>query len=192
MPTLEEYAVEVKDLVGGLAASTDHATVKVRVEPEAWVEAITTARDELGLGYLSFISAIDWSNDVAVGDPPAEEVVERYEMICGIGDTSEGRFVVFSADIDKDEPVIGSLTGVYPGAEWHEREAAEMFDIRFTGLANTANIYLPDGFVGHPLKKSFPLLAREVKPWPGDVDVEALPGGTDAADDGPSTENPEA
>lgn len=188
---LEDFANEVKDLVGGLSATADYDTIKVRVDAAAWVDSVTKARDELGLGYLSFISAIDWANDVAIGDPPAEPVVERYEMLCGIGDVTEGRFVIFSADIDKEAATIGSLTGVYPGAEWHEREAAEMFDIAFKGLANSTNIYLPDGFVGHPLQKSYALLAREVKPWPGDVNVEGLPGGDDE-DDGPSTENPEA
>ncbi len=192
MPTLEDLATEVNDVVGGLGAAVAFDTVKVRVEAAAWVESIATAKEELGLGYLSFVSAIDWANDVAIGDPPAETVVERYEMLCGVGDISEGRFVVFSADLDKDNPSIGSLTAVFPGAEWHEREAAEMFDITFEGLANTANIYLPDGFVGHPLQKSFALLAREVKPWPGDVDVEGLPGSEGDDEAGPSTENPEA
>ncbi len=182
MPQLEDFAAEVSELVGALSASSEHGTVKVRLEPAAWVDAIGMARDQLGLGFLSFISAIDWANDVAVGDPPSEPVDERYEMLCGLGDVTEGRFVVFSADIDKQSPEIGSLTGLFPGAEWHEREATEMFDITFKGLGNRSNIYLPDGFEGHPLQKSFALLAREVKPWPGDVDVEGLPGAADDED----------
>jgi NADH-quinone oxidoreductase subunit C len=51
-----------------------------------------------------------------------------------------------------------------------------MFGIRFDGHPNLTNIYLPTGFEGHPLRKDFPLLARHVKPWPGLVDVEAMPG----------------
>lgn len=189
MPTPEEFAATVLEVVGGTSSSTDYGTVKVKVDPDKWVESIETARDELGLAYLSFISVIDWSNEVAIGDPPAQEVEERYEMLCAIGDMTEGNLVIFSADLPKDEPTIGSLTDVYPGAEWHEREAHEMFSISFTGLRNSSHIYLPEGFVGHPLKKSYALLAREVKPWPGDVDVEDMP---EAASDGPSTENPEA
>lgn len=65
--------------------------------------------------------------------------------------------------------------GVYPGANWHEREAAEMFGISFEGHPNLVQLYLPGGFEGHPLRKSFPLLTREVKPWPGTVDVEGMP-----------------
>ena len=57
-----------------------------------------------------------------------------------------------------------------------------MFGIEFRGNPNPVNIYLPDEFVGHPLRKSFPLLTREVKPWPGDVDVEGMPGDDDDED----------
>ncbi len=57
-----------------------------------------------------------------------------------------------------------------------------MFGIAFDGHPNLVNLYLTDGFEGHPLRKSYALLTREVKPWPGTVDVEDMP----------STENPEA
>jgi NADH-quinone oxidoreductase subunit C len=51
-------------------------------------------------------------------------------------------------------------------------------------------LYLPDEFQGHPLRKTFPLLSREVKPWPGTVDVEDMPSSmnTEAGDEGESTE----
>jgi NADH-quinone oxidoreductase subunit C len=50
-----------------------------------------------------------------------------------------------------------------------------MFGIVFDGHPNLTHLYLPDGFEGHPLRKTFPLLTREVKPWPGTVDVEDMP-----------------
>jgi NADH-quinone oxidoreductase subunit C len=65
-----------------------------------------------------------------------------------------------------------------------------MFGIEFDGHPQLIKLYLPEGFLGHPLRKSFPLLSREVKPWPGKVDVEGMPGQED--EDEPSTENPEA
>ena len=52
----------------------------------------------------------------------------------------------------------------------------EMFGIDFKGHPDLRNMYLPMDFEGHPLRKDFPLLARLVKPWPGIVDVEPLPG----------------
>ncbi len=58
-----------------------------------------------------------------------------------------------------------------------------MFGITFDGHPCLKHLYLPGAFEGHPLRKDFPLLARLVKPWPGIVDVEALPG-SDDDDDG--------
>ena len=189
---LQEFADSVAAAVGGEAEIT-FDTVKVHVPAERWVEVLTTARDDLGFRYFSFLSAIEWTNDPAVGYPLTDEVEERIEVICTVGDVFEGRRVTFSTDLPVDSPTIASLVDVYAGANWHEREAHEMFGIHFEGHPNLIHLYLPEGFTGNPLRKSFPLLSREVKPWPGDVDVEAMPTeGGDAAADEPSTENPEA
>ena len=65
---------------------------------------------------------------------------------------------------------------MYAGANWHEREAAEMFGIDFVGHPNLRNLYLPGAFEGNPMRKDFALLSRRIKPWPGIVDVEPMPG----------------
>ena len=189
---LDAYARSVSEAVGALRYSTDHATVKVRVAPNAWSDTLHTAKSELGLVYFSYLSAIDWSNEVEVGDAPAEPVEERYELLCGVGDLTDGRVVHFSTDLSKDAASIASLVPIYAGANWHEREANEMFDISFEGHPNPAKLYLPTEFEGHPLQKSYPLLSREVKPWPGTVDVEGMPEVDEAETTpaGASTENP--
>ena len=182
---LGSFAESVAAAVGG-RAEIAHGTVKVRIAPTVWKEALTVARDELGLVFLSWLSAVDWSNEVAVGDEHDEPVEERYEMLCAVSDLTDGNLVVISTDIDHEAPSVDSLTDVYPGANWHEREAAEMFGIDFVGHPDLVKLYLPDEFEGHPLRKSYPLLSREVKPWPGKVDVEDMPeSGTQ-----PTTENP--
>lgn len=192
---LAELAEQMAAAAGG-RAEISHGTAKVRVDASAWKESLTVARDRFGLVFLSWLSAVDWSNDAAVGDPPDPPVEERFEMLCAVSDLDQGRLVLVSADIDRAAPSIDSLCGVYPGADWHEREAAEMFGIDFAGHPDLAKLYLPDGFEGHPLRKSYPLLSREVKPWPGKVDVEDMPedGPGPAAGNGmgPSTVNPGA
>lgn len=182
---LAAFAESVASAVGG-RAEVAHSTAKVRVASGAWKQALTVAKDDLGLIFLSWLSAIDWSNEVAVGDEHAEPVEERYEMLCAVSDLTGGDLVVICTDIEHDAPSIESVTDVYRGANWHEREAAEMFGIDFVGHPDLIKLYLPDAFEGYPLRKSYPLLSREVKPWPGKVDVEGMP------DNGakPSTENP--
>ncbi len=194
LPPLAELANAIANSVGGQAAF-NFETAKVRVDPTTWVTSLTAARDEFGLRFFSWLSAIDWSNEVAQGEKLSTEVEERYELMAAVGDLDEGNLVIFSTNLGKDQPRIPSLVDVYAGANWHEREAAEMFGIDFEGHPQLKKLYLPEGFVGHPLRKSFPLLSREVKPWPGKVDVEGMPGQGDddePSPDEPSTENPEA
>lgn len=184
---LADYAAQVAEAVGGEVVPAK-ATVKVKVPTDRWVEALTIARDDLGLVFFSWLSAVDWSNQVEVGDPPEEEVEERIELLCTVADISDGRRVTFSTDLDHDQPVVDSLIDVYPGADWHERETWEMFGVDFVGHPNLVHLYLPERFIGNPLRKSFPLLSREVKPWPGKVDVEGMP--EEEEQESPTTENP--
>lgn len=181
-----ELAERVAGIVGSDTWSDDYGTAKVMVDASGWVAAHAALKEELP--FFSWLSAIDWTTDVAVGDPPEDEnVEERFEVLSCLGDAATNAFVVLSTSLDKGSPVLDTVSTVYGGADWHEREAAEMFGIEFAGHPNLIHLYLPDAFEGHPLRKTFPLLSREVKPWPGTVDVEPMPD----EDDGPSTENPE-
>ena len=186
--TLEDLAAALAEASGG-TSTFSFGTAKVKVDRSAWIATCRRARDEFGLMFFSWLSAIDWANNVAVGDPLTETVDERYELLTALSDLSLGNMVIISTDLPKDDARVASLVEVFSGANWHEREAHEMFGIDFQGHPQLANLYLPDAFIGHPLRKSYPLLSREVKPWPGTVDVEGMPG---QADDEPSTENPEA
>ncbi|MEX1126411.1 MAG: NADH-quinone oxidoreductase subunit C, partial [Acidimicrobiia bacterium] len=126
---LREFADRVAETVRGVGEIT-YDTVKVKVPADRWVEIHRQARDDLGLVFFSWLSAVDWTVDVAVGDPPSGEVVDRFELLTTVADISEGRRVTFTTDLSKDDPVVASLVEVYSGANWHEREAAEMFGIR--------------------------------------------------------------
>ena len=187
---LQRFADSVADAVGG-TAEIQFDTIKVRVPNDSWVSAHVTARDDLDLVFFSWLSAIDWSNEVEAGDPLSDEVEERFEVLSALSDLAEGNLVIFSTDLSKDDPRLPSLVTTFAGANWHEREAYEMFGIQFEGHPNLIHLYLPDSFIGNPLRKSYPLLSREVKPWPGTVDVEAMPEQNGGGDE-PSTENPDA
>ena len=184
---LQESADSIAEAVGG-EADVQFGTIKVRVPAESWVDAHLAVRDEFDLVFFSWLSAIDWTNDVEVGDPPEEEVEAHIEVLSTVADLTEGKRVTLSTRLSNESPSISSLIEVYAGANWHEREANEMFGIDFEGHPNLVHIYLPESFIGNPLRKSYPLLSREVKPWPGKVDVESMPEKPEE----PTTENPEA
>ena len=100
----------------------------------------------------------------------------RIQVLASVAKPGTDQRVLLKADVPDDDPRVPTWTHVYSGAAWHERETHEMFGITFDGNPDLRNIYLPTEFEGHPLRKEFPLLARVVKPWPGIVDVEPMPG----------------
>jgi len=169
-----EVAERFAALVDAASWTGEHGTAKIVVPRERWVEVHDALKEHFP--FFSFLSAIDWSAEVSVGDPPREDAVTgRYEVFTRLSDVDEGKALIVSADLPADDATVDSLIDVYGGADWHEREAYEMFGIHFEGHPNLIKLYLPDGFEGHPLRKSFPLLSREVKSWPGTVDVESMP-----------------
>ncbi|MEE8457631.1 MAG: NADH-quinone oxidoreductase subunit C [Acidimicrobiia bacterium] len=172
---LEEYAAGITERLGAEGFAVAFDTVRVFVDRDRWVDTINEARKELP--FFSWLSAIDWSKETEVGDGVADpdELEERFEVLCRLSSVTTADGAIFICTLPKDDATIGSLTATIGGAEWHEREAHEMFGIMFEGNKNLIPLYLPDDFLGNPLLKSFPLIAREVKPWPGDVDVEGLP-----------------
>jgi NADH-quinone oxidoreductase subunit C len=99
----------------------------------------------------------------------------RFQVFCRVYSIARHVGVTLKADLADEDPSVESLTAVFRGADWHEREAWEMYGFDFVGHPGLRHLYLPGEFEGHPLRKDFPLLAREVKPWPGLVNVEAIP-----------------
>jgi NADH-quinone oxidoreductase subunit C len=182
-----------RELGDGIIESADaFGMLVVRVKPDAWRRAAEVSKQALECDYLSFISGIDWQPAPREGDEAGGDTsspVQPTEMTFGVGG-SAGRMqvfahvqstkhhwgVTFKTDVDESNPHAESWVATYPGADWHERECWEMYGVAFDGHPSLRHLYLPSEFEGHPLRKDYPLLARIVKPWPGLVDVEAMPG----------------
>ncbi|MCX7620591.1 MAG: NADH-quinone oxidoreductase subunit C [Acidimicrobiales bacterium] len=169
----------------------------VRVTRDAWRDAARFARFELACEFFDFLSAIDWmpspfgrdmdsQEDIAVfGKPQRESQPQRsgyaggdtrFQLFARVYSVSRHHGLIFKTDLPDDDLSADSWVPVYAGANWHERETWEMFGITFNGHPHLRHLYLPSDFEGHPLRKDFPLLSRRIKPWPGIVDVEPMPG----------------
>jgi NADH-quinone oxidoreductase subunit C len=135
----------------------------------AWVPAARYLRDRAGLDFFDWLSAVD----VPDGDPAGADVVAH--VAATTRHPAHPRRVprlLLRTRVPDADPVLPSLTAVWPGVAWHERETHEMFGIGFTGFDDGSGLglrplLLPDGFEGTPLRKSFVLTARASKPWPG-------------------------
>ena len=211
-PALQSLIDSFGDKLGdGLKASeVVGGDLWVRVDVSQWRRACEVAKNELGMDYFCFLSGIDWlpnptlagrevwdPNPNEASEPTAEAGEELKTGIAG-GDT---RFQVFArlystrthvgftlkADLDDERPTAPSIVSVYRGADWHERETWEMYGFDFEGHPGLRHLYLPGEFEGNPLRKDFPMLAREVKPWPGLVDKEQIPGEAEPAEEEAAT-----
>jgi NADH-quinone oxidoreductase subunit C len=120
--------------------------VQVVVRPEDLPAVLATARDKLGVLHLSFITVVDRRGSFEL----------TYELL-----DLRGAQVRVKTTIEGDEPVIGSVTGIYPTANWHEREAYDMFGVAFRGHPDLRRLYMwQDHFDHHPLLKSFEISTR--------------------------------
>ena len=150
-------------------------TLKINVDISSWIDTHKILKKDFNLSFFNWLSAVDWDNEVKTGDAPKEPVTPSFEILSCLSQTNSNNLVISSTVISKENPEIESLVDVFAGANWHEREAYEMFGINFLNHPNLTKLYLPDDYEGNPLLKSFELISREVKPWPGDVDVEGMP-----------------
>lgn len=129
-----------------------------------WRPAVERLRDD---GHTFF----DWLTAVDETDRPADA---GFDVVCHLLDVREpGNLrTVLARTRAPEGAAVPSLTGVFGGAAWHERETHEMFGIDFAGFDDGTGLglrplLLPDGFEGTPLRKSFVLAARASKVWPG-------------------------
>ena len=150
-------------------------TLKINVDTSSWIDTHKILKKDFNLSFFNWLSAVDWDNEVKTGDAPKEPVTPSFEILSCLSQTNSNNLVISSTVISKENAEIESLVDVFAGANWHEREAYEMFGINFLNHPNLTKLYLPDDYEGNPLLKSFELISREVKPWPGDVDVEGMP-----------------
>jgi NADH:ubiquinone oxidoreductase subunit C len=116
---------------------------RVRFRPEAALDLFRTMRDGLGFTHCSTVGGIDW--------------VDHREVFYVLWSDSRREYVLLSADLPADRPVIETASAVWPSANWHERETWELVDITFDHHPDLRHLLMPDGYAFHPLLRSFKL-----------------------------------
>lgn len=114
------------------------------VDKNHLVEVATAMRDEMGYDYLSSATAVDYHG-----------IVDEMEMVYHAYKTAGGPALLFKAQTNRNTPEIPSLIDVWPGADLQEREAFDLYGIKFAGHPNLKRILLWEGFNGHPMRKDW-------------------------------------
>jgi NADH-quinone oxidoreductase subunit C len=125
-----------------LEPAIDGAPLVVTVAPDQWFSFAQFAKDDLRCRYFSFLSAVDWKE---LG----------LEVIARLDNLDDRIGVLMKTRLGPGVSTCASITPIFRGANWMEREGYDMFGIHFEGHPDLRRILLSDDWVGHPLLKSY-------------------------------------
>ena len=145
-PRLDRYLEGFRNRHGLEEGVVEGNLVRLVIKPGDLTAVLMTAREALGILHLSFITVVDRVGSFEI----------TYELL-----DYRGGIVRLKTSVEDEEPVIDSVTKVYPTANWHEREAYDMFGIAFKGHPDLRRLYMwQDHFDHHPLLKSFEISTK--------------------------------
>lgn len=146
------------------------------VAPHDLVEVVTFLRDAPGLRmrFFTFLSAVDRS---VLGPEDAENKPHPLEVLIHLYSPDHRLHANIHVPVGPADPTCPTISHLFGGANWAERETHEMFGVRFEGHPGLTNLYLPEDFEGRPGLKSFKIPTRMIKDWPGAKDPEEAAAG---------------
>ncbi|MBI3149028.1 MAG: NADH-quinone oxidoreductase subunit C [Betaproteobacteria bacterium] len=154
---IETLAANLRETLGDEAgaASLDRGELTLLVPPAALVATLRALRDDRRLCFESLIDlcGVDYS-EYGDGEPPSSRFAVVYHLLSV---SRNWRLRVRSLVADERFPVVESVVGLWPSANWYEREAFDLYGIMFSGHPDLRRILTDYGFVGHPFRKDFPI-----------------------------------
>jgi NADH-quinone oxidoreductase subunit C len=131
----------------GLSAGDEWIRVEVQDIPATLTDLVAR-----GFGFLCFLTCVDHLATPVMPPPPA-----RFELVYELRNMAERRLIRVRASIGDEPPVAPSVSAIFPNANWDEREVYDLFGIEFTGHPDLTRILMPDDWVGHPLRRDYPV-----------------------------------
>jgi NADH-quinone oxidoreductase subunit C len=123
----------------------------IRVAPDQIRRALQALHDQ-GFKNILFMTAVDHLATPVLVPPP-----ERFEVVYQLRDVERHLEVRVRSFLPEENPHIASVQDIYPPANWDERETYDLFGIVFDGHPDLRRILMPDDWVGHPLRRDYPV-----------------------------------
>jgi NADH-quinone oxidoreductase subunit C len=135
----------------------EHVDATVVVSRDAVREVLRICRDEPELGFdmLMDLTAVDYLRF------PGREDGPRFEVVYHLYSLSHNHRLRLKVRVDEDDAVVPSAVPLWPIANWFEREVWDMFGVRFEGHPDPRRLLMYEEFVGHPLRKDYPVNRRQ-------------------------------
>ena len=128
----------------------------VNVTPANLLEALIALKDD-GYRLLVFLTCVDHLADGSRQWPA------RFEVVYELRDMERLRHMRVRTFVDGDPPELDSVADIFPPANWDERETYDLFGINFKGHPDLTRILMPDDWVGHPLRRDYPVGGETVE-----------------------------
>ena len=150
--------MDIKELMQELSACKGASNVsiirsnvaKLDMVKESSKDFFTKLKDDFGFEHCSLITAID--------NEPDFELVYHFTSVnrsVTVGSADISVMTEVHVFLERDMPTIDSISDLWGGANWHEREAFDLMGIYFVGHPDLRRVLLPEGFAGHPLRKDY-------------------------------------
>jgi NADH-quinone oxidoreductase subunit C len=138
--------------------------------PASLVEVCTYLKRDLQYDFLETVTAVDWP-----------ERIPRFDVVYQLLSLPHRSFVRLKVRVGQrreEHPAVPTVTNVWPGANWYEREVYDLFGITFTGHPDLRRILMPTDWTTHPLRKDYPLSGFDLPEphWGGQVPYDTDPG----------------
>ena len=145
---LNELAAYLTEVRSALISSSEikYGELNVTTTAENVIALLTFLRDDAKCGFVNMtdICGVDWP-----------QRAERFDVVYHLLSPKKNLRIRVKVPVGEDQPVP-SACGIYPGADWFERETWDMYGVLFTGHPDLRRILTDYGFEGHPLRKDFP------------------------------------
>jgi NADH-quinone oxidoreductase subunit C len=138
----KDIAGKIEEKLPGSLEDSGDDFVLVKSESLPAVAEYLKTEKSLDFDYFNFVTAVDYYSYF--------EVVYRLDSV-----THNHSIVLKTRCYDRDNPAVPTLTGLWQGADFQEREVYDLMGIKFEGHPNLKRMFLWDGFEGHPLRKDF-------------------------------------
>jgi NADH-quinone oxidoreductase subunit C len=148
---LERIKAKLGSALLDATLSLDDAVITVDRKHLLDVVKILKLDSELHFNLLSSVTAVDWMDQRAT----------RYEVVYHFVSLAHGFILRMKVPVSEEDPSVDSLTGIYGGANFMERECWDMVGITFKGHPDLRRILMYDEFKGHPLRKDYPVQGKQ-------------------------------
>jgi NADH-quinone oxidoreductase subunit C len=128
--------------------------VFVSVKREKIIDICRYLHDDpdISMDYLADLCGVDYPDNR-----------QRFEVVYNLYSLKFGHRLILKALLQEDDLTIESVVPIWKGANWHEREACDMYGIVFSGHPDLRRILMPEDWEGYPLRKDYPLKSDEVE-----------------------------